>query len=135
MVEFDYRKEKLRTGNVIFRPVAKAYLLKDGVDWIPQFFYVDSGADYTLIPFRLGKFLGLETIAEQKREVGGIGGMVDVRFARVPMKIVGQEFDCTVAWSQEEQVPFLLGREDVFERFDILFQQKKHKVHFFEPCD
>ena len=28
MIEFDYKEERLRTGEIIFRPVAKAYLLR-----------------------------------------------------------------------------------------------------------
>jgi hypothetical protein len=40
------------------------------------------------------------------------------------------EFDCTVAWAQIERVPFLLGRQDVFEHFDITFRQKNKKTVF-----
>jgi hypothetical protein len=28
MIEFDYRQERLRTGEIIFRPAAKVYLLR-----------------------------------------------------------------------------------------------------------
>ena len=54
MIEFDYRQERLRTGEIIFRPVAKVYLLKQEGEWIAEYFYVDSGADYTPIPYRMG---------------------------------------------------------------------------------
>ena len=84
MVEFDYRQERLRSGEIIFRPVAKVYLLKSDSEWIAEYFYVDSGADYTLIPYRMGRFLSLERIASEVKEIGGIG----VRFAVIPMKIV-----------------------------------------------
>lgn len=63
MIEFDYRQERLRTGEIIFRPVAKVYLLRSGNEWIAEYFYVDSGTDYTLIPYRMGRFLGLEGVA------------------------------------------------------------------------
>ncbi|MBA7694533.1 hypothetical protein ES703_103144 [subsurface metagenome] len=126
MVEFDYRQERLRSGEIIFRPVAKVYLLKSDSEWIAEYFYVDSGADYTLIPYRMGRFLSLERIASEVKEIGGIG----VRFAVIPMKIEEHQFDCTVAWAQIERVPFLLGRECVFEYFDISFQQRKKKTVF-----
>ncbi|HHT9126195.1 MAG TPA: hypothetical protein ACFYD6_10310 [Candidatus Brocadiia bacterium] len=71
MIEFDYRQERLRTGEVIFRPVAKVYLLRAGSEWIAEYFYVDSGADYTLIPYRMGRFLGLDRIASEVKEIGG----------------------------------------------------------------
>jgi len=41
MIEFDYRQERLRTGEIIFRPIAKVYLLKSGNEWIAEYFYVD----------------------------------------------------------------------------------------------
>ena len=130
MVEFDYREERLRSGEIILRPVAKAYLLRSDGEWIAEYFYVDSGADYTLIPYRLGRFLGLESIASDVKEIGGIGGTISVRFAVVPMRIEEYQFECTVAWAQVERVPFLLGREDVFEHFDITFRQRKKKTVF-----
>jgi len=130
MIEFDYRQERLRIGEVIFRPVAKAYLFRFESEWIAEYFYVDSGADYTLIPYRMGRFLGLERTASEIKEIGGIGGVIAVRFAVVPMRIEGHQFDCTIAWAQIERVPLLLGRESVFDYFDITFQQRKKKTIF-----
>jgi hypothetical protein len=91
---------------------------------------VDSGADYTLIPYRMGRFLGLEKIASEIREMGGIGEVIAVRFALVPMRIETYQFDCIVAWAQIERVPLLLGRERVFDRFNITFQQRSKKTLF-----
>jgi hypothetical protein len=130
MIEFDYRQERLRTGEIKFRPVAKVYLLRTEGEWIAEYFYVDSGADYTLIPYRMGRFLGLERIATEVKEIGGIGGVVAVRFAAVPMKIEVHHFDCPIAWAQIERVPFLLGRDGVFEHFDITFRQRNKKTIF-----
>jgi hypothetical protein len=68
MIEFDYRQERLRTGETIFRPVAKVYLLRAEGEWIAEYFYVDSGADYTLIPYRMGRFLGLAGTLQSFRD-------------------------------------------------------------------
>lgn len=130
MIEFDYRQERLRTGEIIFRPVAKVYFLKSENEWIAEYFYIDSGADYTLIPYQMGRFLGLEKISSEVKEIGGIGGIIGVRFSLIPMKIETHQFNCTIAWAQIEHVPFLLGRENVFEHFDINFQQRNKKTIF-----
>lgn len=130
MIEFDYRQERLHIGEVIFRPVAKVYLLRFENEWIAEYFYIDSGADYTLIPYRMGRFLGLERTASEIKEIGGIGGVIAVRFAVVPMRMEEHQFDCTIAWAQIERVPLLLGRESVFDYFDITFQQGKRKTIF-----
>ena len=90
----------------------------------------DSGVDYTLVPYRRGRFLGLEKIASEIREMGGIGGVIAVRFAPVPMRIETYQFDCTIAWAQIEGVPLLLGREDAFDHFDVTFQQRSKKTIF-----
>ena len=82
MIEFDYRQEHLHSGEIIFRPVAKIHLfVKRTEEWVAEYFYIDSGADYTLIPYRMGKFLNLEEISSEIREIGGIGGGIDVKFA------------------------------------------------------
>lgn len=56
IIRFDYRQERLHTGKAVIRPVAKVYLLRSGPEWIAEYFYIDSGADYTLIPYRMGRF-------------------------------------------------------------------------------
>lgn len=130
MIEFSYRKEKLKTGEIIYRPVAKIYLFNDENEWIAEYFYVDSGADYTLIPYRMGRFLGFEQLAHEVKEIGGIGGVIGVKFLKIPIKIDNFQFDCTIAWAQIERVPLLLGRKDVFDNFDIIFQQRDLKTIF-----
>jgi len=40
------------------------------------------------------------------------------------MRVGSVEFRARVAWSQVEEVPLLLGRMDVFRRFDITFKDK-----------
>lgn len=130
MIEFSYRKEKLKTGEIIYRPVAKIYLFREENEWIAEYFYVDSGADYTLIPYRMGRFLGFEQLAHEVKEIGGIGGVIGVKFLKIPIKIDNFQFDCTIAWAQIERVPLLLGRKDVFDNFDIIFQQRDLKTIF-----
>jgi len=130
MIEFEYRRQKLTSGDVIYRPVAKVYLPRSGNEWVAEYFYVDSGSDYTLVPYRMGRFLGLDTRASGLREMGGIGGRIGVRFAVIPMRIAVYQFDCTIAWAQIETVPLLLGRMDVFDHFDVTFQQRRKKTVF-----
>lgn len=86
-----------------------------------------------MIPYRMGRFLGLERIASEVKEIGGVGGVIGARFAVVPMKMEEYRFDCTIAWAQIERVAFLLGREDIFEHFDITFQQRNKKNIFAWP--
>lgn len=91
---------------------------------------MDSGADYTLVPYRMGKFLGIQKRAGDVQEIGGVSGAIEIRLGTAQMKIGEHEFESPIAWAQIENVPFLLGREGVFDRFEIIFNQKGKKVTF-----
>ncbi len=97
---------------------------------ISEFMYVDSGADFTLIPYRLGKFLGFRHEDEEIHEIHGINGTAPVVFKTISTKLGNHEFQMRAAWSQLEDVPLLLGRLDVFDQFDITFRQNNKKVIF-----
>jgi hypothetical protein len=93
--------------------------------------YIDSGADITLIPLTFGRLLGLELKKEEIKHLRGIGGVgVPVVIKEIDMRINGIEFPVRVAWALEEDLPPLLGRVDIFDRFAITFDQRKEIVMF-----
>lgn len=47
------------------------------------------------------------------------------------MEIGSLQFYCLVAWAQTEKVSSLLDRQDVFDHFNILFNQKRRAVVFY----
>ena len=53
IVFFRYRTERSRIFGSIKRPAAKVYIRGLNGDWAPCFMYIDSGADFTIIPYRL----------------------------------------------------------------------------------
>lgn len=126
---FPYRKEKSPSGT-IYRPVAKIKLFGPNTIQLEQSFYIDSGADCSLIPFGVGEILGLKTKGRAQR-IGGIGGFIEIFHSRVKMSIGNFQFYCLLAWAQTERVPCLLGREDVFDHFNVLFNQKQKRVAFY----
>jgi hypothetical protein len=128
-IEFKYRKERSRILGEIYRPIAKVQLQGDE-GWVSEFIYVDSGADFTLIPYKLGRFLGFKHIDEEIHEIQGVSGAVPVIFKTVNMRLGEYIFKVKIAWSQLEEVPLLLGRLGVFDRFDVTFRQKDKKVLF-----
>lgn len=129
-IVFPYRKEYSSTRGLIWRPVVDVHLKRSDGEWLLYFFYLDSGADLTLIPYRLGRFLGFKESGMPRTEIQGINGKVAVIMTDVLMRIAGKEFMSPVAWSQIEGVPLLLGREGIFDQFEIVFRQEGHKVLF-----
>jgi hypothetical protein len=48
------------------------------------------------------------------------------------MKINEKEMEIRLAWCMNEDVPLILGRLDIFDKFDILFKGREKKTIFIE---
>jgi hypothetical protein len=127
-IEFPFVREKANIVKSILRPLARVIFNEE----VPQWMYVDSGADVTLLPRSVGELLGFEIYkGEEIKEVKGLGNSrIPIVVRRVSMKIGDKEFEARVAWSLTEDVPLVLGRLDVFNKFDILFKEREEKVVF-----
>ena len=126
-VEFDYRQESAR-GETVFRPVARV-ILQHQDKTVIFFPYIDSGADVTLIPRSIGEALGLGLEKSDIEELAGVGeGKVAVVRRQVTMSVGSTSFDCEIAWALIEEVPPLLGRKGVFDRFSVEFREWERKV-------
>lgn len=133
-VEFSYRQETAR-GEPVMRPVARILLEYHGraVLLLP---YIDSGADVTLIPKSVGEALGFSLEPGDVQELFGVGeGRVAVAFKTARMGIGEYSFDCRIAWALIEEVPPLLGRKDVFDRFEVLFREWEGKILLTPKAD
>ncbi len=129
-MQFKYRKEFSKTLGVIYRPVAEVIFI-NGNKEVRDFPYVDSGADITLIPRSVGELLGFEVGSEEINEMGGIGGSkVPTILKTLKMRIGEFEFPIKIAWALVEDVPPLLGRVDVFDKFEVRFRQKEKITEF-----
>lgn len=99
-------------------------------NWIELHPYIDSGADITMIPLSFGKLLGLKINKNEVNKIGGIRGSVPVAYRKLRMEIGDYQMIINVAWALIEDVPPLLGRADVFDKFNIAFKQTKRIVEF-----
>lgn len=128
-IEFRYRSERSRTKTVL-RPVAKIVLENQGIK-IHLSPYIDSGADLSLLPLSIGEALGFVRNEHPVIELSGIGkSKVAIIEREVLMTIGTERFSCHIGWALIEEVPLLLGRRDVFERFEIIFREWEGRVLF-----
>ncbi len=135
MIIFRYKKEFLdQHGNTIKRPIADIFIQSTNGEWIEFHPYIDSGADVTLIPLSLGKLLGFKINEKAIEHIGGIHGSVPVIYLMKTLQIGDKQLQAAVAWALVEEVPPLLGRRDVFDHFDVLFQQKKGVILLSEKA-
>lgn len=94
---------------------------------------VDSGAEISLILFRMGQDLGYQLAdAELILIAETIGGKVEYVLRNVKITINEYSFLAPLAWLQTktEIEQLLLGREVVFDKFDIEFRQAEEEITF-----
>lgn len=107
-IRFPFRKGASEIYGAFYRPVAKVYVRTGRGTWLPHFMYIDSGADYSLLPQMIGQFLGLESRpGEREYEGKGVGGSVKVVMRRLRMRIGPHEFSADVGWARSDDVPLL----------------------------
>lgn len=127
-IEFPFVEEKANIVPTIFRPVARVKLIAKNKVIVDM--YVDSGADITLIPYSVGIALGFSLKQEDEmRRIGGVGGgKISIVARQLKMRIGSRELNVRVAWCMSEDVPLILGRLDIFDKFNVLFEGGKKTV-------
>ena len=93
---------------------------------------VDSGAELSLITKQLGEDLGCSrTAGESINKAEGVGGSIEYLLREVEIELDGHNFKAPVAWAQTDFCEeILLGREVVFDLFDIEFKQAEEMIIF-----
>lgn len=129
-IRFPYQKEESKLFGSVYRPLVE-FEIKTTNGWIPVLAYVDSGADVTLLPKSFIDLLDIKVREEDIVEIGGVGGgKVPVIVEVVDLKISDEIRKVKVAIALIEEVPYLLGREDVFDYFEVRFKQKIKSFYF-----
>jgi hypothetical protein len=94
---------------------------------------VDSGADISLINYEFGKRLGFEKSPHEAiLEAEGVGGcIVPYLLRNTTIEIEGFKCENIFAWLQDEQIDeMIIGREIIFDLFDIEFKQAEETILF-----
>ena len=96
---------------------------------VKVFMLLDSGADISMIPYSVGEVIGLEFDITARDEIQGIGeGSVPYVLSQVKFQIESMEISTRIGWALIEEVPFILGRLDVFEKLSIEFREFENKI-------
>jgi hypothetical protein len=132
MIRHRFREEKGSLGKVL-RPIAEVILEKDGFR-VGMPMYIDSGADVSTIPLRFGRALGF---AQEKKdtieEIRGVSGAgIPYILKEVSLELNTKRVKTRIAWALIEEVPILMGRMDIFDKFRIIFDERKGWIDFEE---
>ena len=132
-IKFKYRKMESFIVGTIERPIADIVMQSKEGEWIEFHPFIDSGADITLLPYSFGIMLGLSKEIGDIKELRGVRGIgLPVIITKVKIRLGNIEIEPRVAWALIEGVPPLLGRLDIFDKFNITFMEKEGKI-IFEP--
>ena len=94
---------------------------------------VDSGAEVSLVSREIGDLLGFTVSLGEELETGeGVGGEIEYVIRFLDLTIDNRTFKAPVAWilTENTNAPLLLGREIVFDLFDIKFVQAEERIEF-----
>ena len=132
------------TGSILILPISFRSVSRH--EWLPKYqvtlkhkeavmpgtMMVDSGADFSVISLKTGRYLGYALAdGEELLVAQTLGGTVEYVLRRVEMTIDGYSFTGTVAWVQNQTMDvMLLGREVVFDKFNIEFRQADEEIIF-----
>jgi hypothetical protein len=102
---------------------------------------LDSGASSILIPLEMARALALKLIPA-KEPGKGVGGTYSQYHTKVRLIVGGGtvafdlgEVDACVPSQEQQDLPILIGRKPVFERFQITFEEYKEKFHLVPVGD
>jgi Aspartyl protease len=107
--------------------------LQVGDQIIEEMMLIDSGADISVITRQCGKDLGLSfSDSDPVDQAGGVGGGI-INFIRkmINIQIDGYSCNTPVAWVVDEHISeMIIGREIIFDQFDIEFKQADEEIIF-----
>lgn len=125
-ITFPYTPYKGRVAPII--PVE----LSGPRGWVQVWTYVDSGATFSILGAESGERLGLPIDhGKPSHIVVGDGSLIPVYIHRLPIRIGPVTFEAHIGTSPRLGVGFdLLGRQDIFTRFDVTFSDSRRIITF-----
>lgn len=127
---FPFEYAEVESLGKLFYPFVRVSL-KTIYDWQEFDFLVDTGADVTTLPKTIIPVFGINTKSLKKQKTQGVGGIWVETFKTIlPIRIGRDEFTIHVSITntEEEGLPFLLGKKDIFEKRFSLEIDSKNKV-------
>lgn len=106
--------------------------LKGPSGWKEIMAYVDSGASFSIFSVNEALRLGIDYTRGKKMMITvGDRSSIPVFLHRLSARIAHVLFKATIGFSPRLGVGFnLLGRKDVFARFDVTFSDSRHIITF-----
>ena len=131
MVEINFDYKPLPTSKSKIFPLAKIDLLYKNKR---QSFWpiIDSGANVSIFPKAVGDALGIDFEGEPESVEGVLGNFLWYsHYVNITLGDYKEPISIRALFLMGEPYP-LLGREGIFDKFDVLFQERLRKVVFIK---
>lgn len=126
-VNFPYETKKSAIFGQVKRPIATVeFYSKRFQKWITYTMIVDTGADYTILPFSDAADLGVDLEKDcLSFETRGVGGTETVYLLKrkIEIKIGVFTRKIPVGFLSRDDIPELLGRQGCLNGFSVLFSK------------
>lgn len=124
-VTFKFKEYNSNIFGSVHRPIAEVFFYTKDKSWQPITTIVDTGADYTLLPKFLAASLGINLLKNCKViTTQGVGGHSQVYLLKKKIKVRIGEYERKIplGFLNNDSVPPLLGRQEFFETFKVVFE-------------
>jgi hypothetical protein len=92
---------------------------------------MDTGADDSTLPHYMISLLNLSKHNLKESVAQGVGeSLVKTWEAKIPVTFCGQSFQLPCSFTDNNKTPMLLGKEGIFNRFNLTFQNDKQVLSF-----
>lgn len=125
---FPFVYAQVESLGILFYPFVRVSL-KTIYGWQEFDFLVDTGADVTMLPKNVLSILVIDKDKLLKQKMQGVGGIwIETFRIAIPIRIGSSEFPVhmSIANTEENNLPFLLGKKDILdERFSLIIDSKR----------
>ena len=130
-VIFPYGISLKEDGKLSIFPAAEVSFNVSKGESISFIFLIDSGASISAMPASDATVLGVSLNNSRTATVQGIsGGIVFGRIMEVDANLGYEKLKLPIIFFEDEYRPRILGRESVFNRFTIIFEEEKYRSSF-----
>lgn len=135
MPPFAWRRRMTRHFGEQWVPFADLSLRGKSGRWHDVSFQVDSGVVASVLAPSLAELLGIDVSGGHLVELAGLGGPTRQYYVHECTARIGDlpDFKLRIAFADREDVPNLLGRLDVLDRFQIDFNPTLAQTRFDFP--
>jgi len=126
-IVFPYEKKLSFFGEVADPKIPLKVYTKEGYREFR--FLVDTGADATLLPRYAAEYIGVDLGESEQMWVKGIEGVgLEAYAGKIRVRIGDKELEVRCLFAASDRVPFILGRTDIFDHFNLIFDNQKQRL-------